>query len=97
MNDIGHVQEIESSPDGLNKETFLKRKKDLEPRWQEVIVTIPECIRAVDNSDSDLEDVIEDITNGLNLIEMKWENFFSLEAEIEKEIITLSEKMLMHL
>ena len=31
MNDIEHVLEIVYSPDGLNKETFLERKKDLEP------------------------------------------------------------------
>ena len=51
-------------------------------------MTTQECISAVDETESGSQDMTEDIKNISNLIEMKWENFLSLEANIGWRLMT---------
>ena len=48
------------------------------------IYATQECIDAIEEGDSATEKITEDVNSHLELIEMKWKKFLSLETEIEK-------------
>ena len=80
MFDIAHAT------DGLSNVDFMENKTRLEPYFKEVVDEIKEFINSI-AEEEDYDDSSEDARNNLELVEVRWEQFLSLEAEIEKKLL----------
>ena len=70
------------------------KKKRIDPLWNEVINTTNVYTTALEGSEVDKSNAIEDAKMHLELIELKWEQFFALKLEINRKISDL-EKILL--
>ena len=58
-NELQSVLNMSKSPDSLSKEDFLKNKAHLETLWQDVVTTMQECVKMVDEDDDAAEQTEE--------------------------------------
>ena len=86
-NELTAILDKYETDDGLSKEEFENEKKRLEPLWNELVNKTDAFITALEESDEDKSDLIEDTKMVLEFIEQKMATISCARNRNRKKII----------